>query len=325
MVNPNEELLQKMGQFSGGGDTTLWESEAMGSADIGHLRRTVSIAWLLLALKLMALPAYGQGAQQNNTWYSRSNSDTVFIFVHGLFSNANECWTAPNKAYWPEILKTDTRFGDPNIFLGGYYTERNSGDYRIRNAADQLLSHLAGTNPQNIPGPLTKPKLIFIAHSTGGLVVQYLLERNRELFKDKIIGLVLVASPSNGSAWADRFAWLQKFYGNEMVGELTPYNAFTLDLSQRFAELLDAKKLNLTGFDLFENKLIGGRWLWFWRNERVVKAEDTASRFGAYKLVPGSDHFSIAKPTSVTDESHHYLWVFYETKFLPFEIGRAHV
>ena len=129
-----------------------------------------------LALILTGLPAYGQEAQQNNTWYSRSNSDTVFIFVHGLFSNANECWTAPNKAYWPEILKTDTRFGDPNIFLGGYYTQPTSGVYGIRDAADELLAHLRVKNPQGIEGPLTKQKIVFIAHSTGGIVVRYLLE-----------------------------------------------------------------------------------------------------------------------------------------------------
>jgi hypothetical protein len=145
------------------------------------------------------------------------------------------------------------------------------------------------------------------------------------LLKSRYGKVRLVASPSNGSAWAVRFAWLKDFYGNEMVGELIPYNAFTMDLSQRFAELVNTKKLKLTGVDLFENKLIGGRFLWFRRNDLVVKAEDSASHFGAYKLVPGSDHFSIAKPTSEKDESHQYLWFFYETKFLPFvaEVNKA--
>ena len=89
----------------------------MGSAAIGHLKTAVSLAWLFLVLILMALPVVGQEAQYNNTWYARSDSDTVFIFVHGPFSNSNECWTALNKAYWPEILKTAPRFSNPNIFL----------------------------------------------------------------------------------------------------------------------------------------------------------------------------------------------------------------
>jgi pimeloyl-ACP methyl ester carboxylesterase len=288
----------------------------MGSADIGHLRTTVNIAWLLLALILTALPAYGQEAQQNNTWYWRSNSDTVFIFVHGLFSNANACWIAPNKAYWPEILKTDTRFGDPNIFLGGYYTKPTSGVYGIRDAADELLSHLRVKNPQGIEGPLSKQKIVFIAHSTGGLVVRYLLERERELFKDKIIGLVLLASPSRGSAWSNRFKWLKEIYGNKMVGELARYNAFTMDLDQSFAALVGSKKLQLVGVDIFESKFIISGMVGL--SERIVPAEDQASYFGAYKIIPDSDHFSIVKPMSVTHESHQRLYEFYETTYLPF-------
>jgi len=271
----------------------LREPETMGSTKTGHLRTMVTIAWLLLALTLLVLPVFSQEVQQNNTWYSRSDSDTVFIFVHGLFSNSNDCWTAPNKAYWPEILKTDTRFGNPNIFLGGYYTDSASGVYGIRDAADELLSHLRGKNPQGIEGPLAKPKLVFVGHSTGGLVVRYFLDRNQELFRDKIIGLVLLASPSRGSAWANRFKWLQEFFGNKMVGELAHYNDFTMDLDQRFAELVGNKKLKLVGVDLFENKFIIRSKI-LGRVERIVIPEDSASYFGAYKIIPDSDHFSIA-------------------------------
>ena len=82
----------------------------MDSTEISH-PRTIAIIVFLLLLLIVNLPVSSQEAQQNNTWYSRSESDTVFIFVHGLFSNSNDCWTASNKAYWPEILKTDTRFG----------------------------------------------------------------------------------------------------------------------------------------------------------------------------------------------------------------------
>jgi hypothetical protein len=150
----------------------------MDSTEISH-PRTTAILVLLLLLLIIKLPVSSQEAQQNNTWYSRSNSDTVFIFVHGLFSNAKECWTAPNKAYWPEILKTDTRFGDPHIFLGGYYTQPTSGVYGIYDAADELLSHLRVKNPQGIEGPLAKQKIVFIAHSTGGIRQRKLCYQNQ--------------------------------------------------------------------------------------------------------------------------------------------------
>src|SRR5262249_37606092 len=55
------------------------------------------------------------------------------------------------------------------------------------------------------------------------------------------------------------------------------------------------------------------------------KAEDSASYFGAYKIIPDSDHFSIVKPTSATHESHQRLYDFFETIYLPFAAvaGRA--
>ena len=101
-----------------------------------------------------------------------------------------------------------------------------------------------------------------------------------------------------------------------MVGELARYNAFTMDLDQRFADLVGYKKLKLVGVDVFENKFIVNGILG--PSERIVKAEDSASYFDAYKIIPDSDHFSIVKPTSATHESHQRLYDFFETIYVPF-------
>ncbi len=29
---------------------------------------------------------------KNNTWFEYNESDTVFVFVHGIFSDSNSCW-----------------------------------------------------------------------------------------------------------------------------------------------------------------------------------------------------------------------------------------
>ena len=54
----------------------------MHSAAIGHLRMMASITGLLLALMLMALLVFGQEAQQNNTWYSRSSPPYTFFLLN---------------------------------------------------------------------------------------------------------------------------------------------------------------------------------------------------------------------------------------------------
>jgi pimeloyl-ACP methyl ester carboxylesterase len=267
-------------------------------------------------IKLTADTYQNQQSLENNSWYSISNSDTVFIFVHGIFSNSAKCWSSPSGAYWPEILSKDSRFENPSIFLGGYYTESSSGQYDIPNAAYELLSHLRVKDVKGNPPPLAKPKLIFIAHSTGGLVVRYLLERYQDLFKDKTVGLVLLASPSKGSAWANRLQWLRKLYGNKMAGQLEVNSEFLNELNSRFSDLVNKQKpLWLIGIDAFENKFIIPGWLF--NSEYVVSAEDSTSYFGGSKIIPNSDHFSIAKPNSASDPSHQLLWDFYDTSFRP--------
>jgi len=253
---------------------------------------------------------------KNNVWYNFNNSHTAIIFVHGIFSNSEDCWLSNKGKYWPKILNSDSRFGNPSIYLGGYYTDFSSGLYRISDAANELFSYLKVKSSNNLPPALEKPNLIFIAHSTGGLVIRYLLERNQEIFLNKNVGLVLLASPSRGSAWSNRLEWLHKYFGNKMAGQLARDNDFIVDLDARFADLISSKKLpNLVGIDIFENKFILPGT--FFSSTYVVSPQDSASYFGAYRIVPDSDHFSIAKPNSVSDASHQFLYEFYETTFKP--------
>jgi len=87
-------------------------------------------------------------------------------------------------------------FDNPSIFLGGFYTEFNSGYFDFRDAADQLYQAIAtGVNPV-----LNKRKIVFVTHSTGGIVARQLLVKYVDKFVGKKVGLVLIASPSLGSS-----------------------------------------------------------------------------------------------------------------------------
>jgi hypothetical protein len=275
---------------------------------------------IAVVLAALLFTSQSTGAQppwpRNNVWFSGATSDTVFIFVHGIFSDSTVCWRSDDGAFWPDILMQDKRFAYPGIFLGGYSTDVSSGTYGIAQAADELLSYIRLSTPEGNPAPLSKPKLIFVAHSTGGLVVRYLLERQHDLFREKAIGLVLLASPSRGSAWSNRLKWLREFFGNRMAGQLARDNDLVLDLDSRFADFIHQRRLpGLAGIDAFEQKFVIKSMLF--RTEHVVSAADSASYFGAYRILPGTDHFSIAKPTSMEHPSHQLLLEFYETKFKP--------
>jgi pimeloyl-ACP methyl ester carboxylesterase len=254
---------------------------------------------------------------QNNTWQTYNSSDTIFIFVHGIFSNSADCWTADTGTFWPRLLNQDDRFSNPSIYLGGYFTDFSSGIYRVSNAADELLSYLRVPDSTWKTAPLAKQNIIFVAHSTGGLVVRYMLERYYYLFIN--VGLVLLASPSRGSEWSNRLKWLRETFNNRMAGQLASDNDFVLDLDSRFADFVQQKRIpRLVGIDAFENKFIVPGF--FFNSTHVVSAADSASYFGAYRIIPNTDHFSIAKPTSFSHPSHQLLYEFYETRFKPVAI-----
>lgn len=136
------------------------------------------------------------------------------------------------------------------------------------------------------------------------------------MFKSKNIGLVLLASPSRGSAWADRLKLIRKAANDKMAGQLERDNDFLDDLDRRFSDLVMHKRLpGLVGTDLFENDFVVKGTMF--TSAHVVSAQDSASYFGAYRIVPHTDHFTIAKPTSLAHASHQYLLEFYESTFLP--------
>ena len=267
-------------------------------------------------LHLASTLAHAEVEAGNNSWYKLNTSDTVIVFVHGIFSNSKECWTTTDATpkYWPQLLSEDRRFENPSVYLGGYFTSTSSGIYRIPDAAAELLSSLRNKSFKGEPAVLSKKGIVFVAHSTGGLVVRYMLERNATLFQDKAVGLVLLASPSRGSEWADRLKWLRKLFGNRMAGQLSTDNDLISDLDSRFADFVSNRRIrNLVGIDAFENRFIIPGFPF--NAEHIVDASTSASYFGAYRVLPNTDHFSIAKPTSATHPSHQLLWDFYDNRF----------
>jgi len=282
-----------------------------------HSRPYALLVWLSL---LLGGAAYA--ADANDRWYVKNDSDTVIVFVHGIFSDSTACWTNDKGIYWPDIVKGDARLGNASIYLGGYDTSFASGLFGIYDAADELLKYLTTPSADLSAPPIEKKNLIFIAHSTGGLVVRQMLVRHANLFHDKTVGLLLVASPSRGSAWANRLKWIGEYYSNKMASDLQRDNSYVDALDREFADLVTKKEQipKLTGLDIFESKfIIPTPWykLFTSSQEFVVSAQDSASYFGGYKIIPNSDHFSIVKPSDAQDPIETYLASFYSEEFVP--------
>jgi hypothetical protein len=196
----------------------------------------------------------------------------------------------------------------------------NDPNYEIEAAARHLFGRLNGVSPKGEPPVLSKQQIVFVAHSTGGLVVRQMLLNEPAAFSEKKIGLFLLASPSRGSEWATRASGLTKFIGHKMIDELASNSPFTVRLDKLFSELLARKRIwMIAGMDVFESRFIVPGW--FWNKDVVVNPDDSRYYFGEPRLVPNSDHFSISKPSLKAANSdafpHEYLVEFFTQRFEP--------
>ena len=258
--------------------------------------------------------------ESGKRWFCyQKDCPNAVVFVHGILSGPSG-FRFSQTVSWPQILSDDPRAKGPNIFLAQYYTAPDAGPYAVWDASEELLVQLRLRPEDGSAAPIECERIVFVAHSTGGLVVKDLLTRHTGKFRGKTIGLALVASPSRGSEWANRLNLLIDLANNKMAKQLQKGNEWTMGLDKTFFGLItqpyEERGFDIKGVDLFENRFVVGnigllRWLIPTRMV-VVSAETSGSYFGPPKIVPNTTHFSIAKPDGPKHDSHEYLmswWV----------------
>jgi hypothetical protein len=270
---------------------------------------------LLFAFLLLvaAIPATARKApkpaippeHRNNHWYRpEPSSDVAIVFVHGIFSDSHECWTSEkNGAYWPEIVRKDPIFNGAGIYLAGYETYIKQRDYGVHEAAAEVFKALERD------GVLQKSNIVFICHSTGGIVTRYMLSHHWELFQSKNIGLALYASPTLGSRIADWVGGVAKALNQRLGFQLRRDSELLQNLHVRFKDKLGmAVDISLVGMELCETKGVYG--------EIVVNCDSAGAYFGAEKL-KNCNHFETVKPTAQSDEPNIRLENFFVQRFRP--------
>lgn len=254
---------------------------------------------------------------ENNTWHEHNDSDTVLVFVHGILSDSRSGWfDEESEVFWPDLVLEDELLGKPSIFLAGYYTALESGDYSIRDAANDLYRHLTVPKAPASEPVLAKKRILFIAHSTGGIVVRHMLVRHDSDFERKTVGLMLMASPSIGSEDASRFDWLSDLVRNRMSRELQWDNPFLEELDGDFKNLVYEEAIPcLRGVEAIENHLVVSKWFGLWRDRVLVEKHSGGRYFKEPQTLPDTDHFSIVKPDKIGHPAHLLLQHFFQTDF----------
>jgi pimeloyl-ACP methyl ester carboxylesterase len=280
----------------------------------------------------------GASEDGRNYWYNFNESETVLVFIHGIFSNCRDCWTyedpedSSKNVFWPDLVARDTRLETPSIFLAGYAASPSSGDLRIKDAARVILDRLRIRDHQGRSAPLEKKNIIFIGHSTGGIVARYLLDRYKNDFADKTVGLVLLASPSLGSVYANKLNSLAKFYNQQLGLQLQWGGEVLSELDDRFKDLVYHKEIpRLFGREGYEHYFILRKKLPKWiepfvpNRRKLVSALSAGRYFGSPRLLEETDHFGTAKPYGFDHSSHTLLVTFWEDFKTEFALdGEAH-
>lgn len=252
----------------------------------------------------------------NNTWYHYNpTSNTTIVFVHGFLSDSKSCWTSKSGKYWPDLVQNDLRFENPSIFLAGYHTALDSDDYKLRDCAEELIRALERGHSDGRPSPILSQNILFVCHSLGGIVARYVLETHANKFSSKTIGLVLMASPSLGSEYADTFSGIINFYRNGMANQLRSMNEILSDLDGRFKVLIDEKRIpHLVGAEAIEHHFPYKLYL-LPGPKPIVNRESASRYFASPQMLPKTNHSSIVKPECVDDSGHQFLYDFFSSKF----------
>jgi hypothetical protein len=255
-------------------------------------------------------------AFQNAGWYSYSDeSDVAVVFVHGFKSDSQSCWTHSSGTYWPDLLRKDERIPNLSIFLGGYFTGIDSDDYGVLDCSNELHSLLSTKQSGGRRTPLNFPNIVFVCHSLGGIVTRYLLDSKRQWIANKSIGLVLIASPSLGSEYANIFEGVSEFFRNRVGTQLKKNSELLRDLDNRFKSFLDDEQnFKIAGIEAIETQ--GYLHTKLCRFLAPIVSRESAGRyFGNPQLIAKTNHSTIAKPCDQEHATHRLLVNFFDNKF----------
>jgi hypothetical protein len=234
----------------------------------------------------------------------KKENDSVIVFVHGFISSSTKCWSSTNGTFWPKLIASN--FPSLNVFHADFFTSANSGPYGLTAATTDLFSLLKRQDGPSVSKSVLEHKnIIFVGHSTGGLLIKKMLVENQSISQNaKQIGVALVASPSNGSKLASwlPIRFLTKLIRNNLATSLQLNSPELVNLHESFESLKNREKETISGIDMFESK----RLVSFPFFHYVVSPTASPSYFKKI-VIPNVNHFEIAKPSSEKDSANQHL------------------
>ena len=216
----------------------------------------------------------------------RANANTVIVFVHGVFGDAQSTWTNPeSRAFWPDLLTGDEAFNGADIYVlsfdSPYVRTASTIDELVEQAHQDLVSDEVFSK---------HGRVIFVCHSMGGLVTRKILTRYQPLARSVPL-IYFFATPTEG-AEITRLALA--FSDNPQVIGMLPAGA------DNYVTLLQrdwrAAQFHIVSRCAFEQKPTHG--------VQIVNQMSASQLCDGPVLPIARDHTGIVKPLDRNDRSY---------------------
>lgn len=215
------------------------------------------------------------------------DNHTAVVFVHGILGDWRTSWTKRGHPSFPELVASDPELNQLDVYSFGYQSNARPRQDNLHDISLILQSE--------IDARLKEKKVIFIAHSMGGLIVRNCLinslQKNDRKRVDQIIGAVYLAVPFLGSPLATPLIW------NVQARRLKPYDMKIAELAKLWARYCYPHERNFTP-DVQQYKpnhiFINGT-----RDAIVPRSSASPSIEDGEEFLVNEDHGSINKITAM--------------------------
>lgn len=231
--------------------------------------------------------------------------------MHGFLSSCEQAWCTDEKGRSWLGLACELEDGAVDVYCYSYQSKIRNLFYSITDVVNHFNAVIRAEEV------VRRPVVVFVAHSMGGLLVRRWLVDNQAMLSanNTRIGLLLVASPSLGSRYANISVWLAQIAGNVQHRVLLrhPKNDWLDSVDSAFRNVRDDGVVQIWGRELVEElpprplRWLCGVPLLRRLAQPVVSVESAACYFGKSVKVPGSDHSSITRVGSSADLQHRVL------------------
>lgn len=212
------------------------------------------------------------------------------VFVHGLGGDKLTTWQADPDSFWPRWLSEMfpscrvSSFGYDSQKLAGFLT---GGGASLHDIALALADSL--TNRE-----VVAPRVLFVCHSLGGLVVKQMLRRCSDSivpeYKElgqSIVGIAFLGTPHQGATFASSVDHLLRRFLSKQTQQLVYGEDNLVDLNDFFRSRVIIQNIQVRVY--YETEKFGGVLI-------VDKVTANPGVLGCEPVAVQSDHMMLCKP-----------------------------